>query len=363
MAPLSIWTIILPVLGCLQSVEPQDSYPKPEPCLGYCSSVHDPSIIHRNDGTWFRFSTGGGIAIATAPDLIGPWRLRGSMLPQGSAIHIDPAQDIWAPDVSKIGNTYYAYYAVSLLGSQRSDIGVATSSSMDVGSWTDHGSIGIPPSSDYNRIDPNWFRRSARDIPYFNFGSAWNAIYQTVLDPTMLKVAPNAPITRLAYNSTPPADGPFPSITEGSFLFQWGYKNTGNLVNYLFLSNGACCNAPQHPAAQGEEYKIFVCRSDRAMGPYVDRDGRDCLTGNGGTLVLASHNNIYAPGGQGAWWEPGMKGPVLYYHYGKSRPTHMALYRLTSIVDTNIGRDGPAFQFGFNYMDFSSGWPVLTTFQ
>lgn len=38
-----------------------------------------------------------------------------------------------APDVFSYGGTYYMYYAVSSSGSQNSDIGVATSPSMDVG--------------------------------------------------------------------------------------------------------------------------------------------------------------------------------------------------------------------------------------
>lgn len=49
------------------------------------------------------------------------------------------------------------YYAISTFGTQNSAIGVATSPTMEVGSWTDLGATGIASSTgkDYNAIDPN----------------------------------------------------------------------------------------------------------------------------------------------------------------------------------------------------------------
>ena len=47
-------------------------YPDPEPCRGNCSWIHDPSVIYENNKYW-RFSTSGNIAIASAPSLGGPW--------------------------------------------------------------------------------------------------------------------------------------------------------------------------------------------------------------------------------------------------------------------------------------------------
>ena len=68
--------------------------------------------------------------------------------------------------------------------------------------------------------------------------------------------------------------------------------------------------------------------------------GTTCTNG-GGSIVLQSHSNIYAPGGQGVYQDPAL-GPILYYHY----------------MDTNIGiADGDA-RFGWNKLSFSSGWPV-----
>ena len=71
------------------------SWPNPEACDGNCSYIHDPSVVQAPDGTWYRFSTNGNIAIATAPDITGPWTYQGAMLPGGSSIQVTPGQQIW----------------------------------------------------------------------------------------------------------------------------------------------------------------------------------------------------------------------------------------------------------------------------
>jgi arabinan endo-1,5-alpha-L-arabinosidase len=60
-----------------------------------------------------------------------------------------------------------------------------------------------------------------------------------------------------------------------------------------------------------------VCRANAITGPYRDAAGKDCLTENGGTIVLASHGDVYAPGGQGIMVDPKSEREVVYYHYGK----------------------------------------------
>ena len=75
--------------------QPLDGYyPEPEQCRGNCSWIHDPSIWYEN-GTYWRFSTSGNIAIATAPSLGGPWRYQGALLHNGTSIYVSENQDIW----------------------------------------------------------------------------------------------------------------------------------------------------------------------------------------------------------------------------------------------------------------------------
>ncbi|MCJ1401107.1 hypothetical protein MMC11_004319 [Xylographa trunciseda] len=311
-------------------------FPNPQPCSGDCGFVHDPAIVKKGNGSYYRFTTFGEIGIATAPDLRGPWTQQGYALQGGSKINLPGNTDVWAPDVHYIGNTYYMYYAVSLGGSQNSAIGVATSPSMDVGTWTDHGSLGILQNPNYNLIDPNLLVVDFGASFLLSFGSFWTDIYQIELsDP--LTIAPGASPSQLDYNSTGVGS------VEGSFQFWW--PTNGTIYYYLFSSSGACCNFPPNLPPPGDEYKINVCRSESPTGGFVDKNGVSCLTANGGSLVLGSHDNVYAPGGQGVLYDPDV-GLVLYYHY----------------VNPTIGYGVQNFQFGFNIFTFDvEGWPVVTS--
>ncbi|KAF2205712.1 endo-1,5-alpha-L-arabinosidase [Delitschia confertaspora ATCC 74209] len=274
--------------------------PDPEFCSGGCTDVHDPNII-RKDGLYYRFTSFHNIAIATAESLSGPWEYQGALLEDGTMIQVTEDQNIWGPNVQKVGDTFYAYYSVSKMGFQGSDIGVATSSTLDPGSWTDHGSVGLPMSSFYNLIDPSLLQSG--DTNYLTFGSYWHGIYQTTLpDPPLMY--DNEEPWNLAYNSSVNA-----AVWEAAFIFQWeGWF-------FLFYSAGECCRQPPDLAAPGDEYRIQVCRSSSTTGPYYDRSGRDCVTENGGTLVIGSHGDVYAPGGQGIIVDEESGWPLIYYHY------------------------------------------------
>ncbi|KAL2022171.1 hypothetical protein VTK56DRAFT_6000 [Thermocarpiscus australiensis] len=304
------------------------AYALPEACSGTCNNAHDPSIVRRSDGTYFRFSTGGRIAIHTAPSLTGPWTYRGAMLPSGSSINLPGNQDLWAPDVSQVGNLYYVYYSVSTFGSQNSSIGLARSSTMDVGTWTDVGSVGVTsnPTKPYNAIDANLI--NAGGNYYLTFGSFWRDIHQVPMAGTPTKVQSGSSAYQVAYD---PSD----TAMEGATLFRYGS------YYYLFFSKGSCCGYDTNRPPAGKEYRIMVCRSSSATGNFVDQSGRSCTSG-GGTVVLPSHDWVYGPGGQGVYQDP-TYGPVLYYHY----------------VDTRIGYADGQKKFGWNRIDFSSGWPVV----
>jgi arabinan endo-1,5-alpha-L-arabinosidase len=74
----------------------QSGWPAPEPCNGNCTFIHDPAVIRDADsGTYYRFSTNGNIAIATADDLTGPWTYQGALLPDGSSITVTDGQEMW----------------------------------------------------------------------------------------------------------------------------------------------------------------------------------------------------------------------------------------------------------------------------
>ena len=109
-------------------------YPAPEPCTGNCTYIHDPSVVTADDGTFYRFSTNGNIAIASAPSYTGPWTYLGPMLASGSRVNIGvDNQELWAPDVFNLNGTWHVYYAVSVIGYQDSQIGLATSTNPRTG--------------------------------------------------------------------------------------------------------------------------------------------------------------------------------------------------------------------------------------
>lgn len=221
------------------------------------------------------------------------------------------------------------YYAVSVFGSQDSAIGYATSTTMEYGSWTDHGSTGISSSSgsDYNAIDP-----ALIDVDgsyYMNFGSFYGDIFTVPMN-SAGTAASGTPVN-LAYNSSSST-----AAVEGSFMY---YRAP---YYYLFFSSGACCGYDTSKPAAGEEYAVHVCRSESATGSFVDASGTSCLSG-GGTLVLESHGTVYGPGGQGIMVDASESGAVMYYHY----------------ADTSIGLADANYQFGWNKISWSTGWPVL----
>ena len=133
--------------------------------------------------------------------------------------------DYRAPDVHKIGDTYYDFYSVSQFGSQISSIGVATSPNLLPGTWTDHGAIvsSAPdapwPLNITNAIDPNFFWDHKTKTPYLNYGSFWGDIYQFNLDPKNVTSVLSTPASRqLSF------DPVLPQAEEGSFMsYRDGY--------------------------------------------------------------------------------------------------------------------------------------------
>ncbi|KAE8381880.1 glycosyl hydrolase [Aspergillus bertholletiae] len=257
------------------------AYADPNACSGNCWA-HDPGLWQRDDGKYFLFSTGNGIHISSADALQGPWTEVGYALPDGSSIDHDGNTNLWAPDVHSQDGKYYMYYAVSTLGSQNSVIGVASSTTMEPGSWTDHGTTGLSSdgSQGYNTIDANWLQVGDQQV--LSFGSYWQGLFQVDLAGP-LKIGSTAP-THLAYNATGN------HAIEASFIFHY------NDFYYLFFSSGKANGYDANFPAQGEEYRINVCRSSTAQGGFVDQNGVSCLE-SGGTTVLASHGNVYGPGG------------------------------------------------------------------
>ncbi|KAL1728767.1 glycoside hydrolase family 43 protein [Schizophyllum commune] len=293
--------------------------------------VRDPAIWYNADlGRYFVFATREGIKIYTAPSLKGPWTRTGSVLPNCSSIQLDGNCNLWAPDVNYINGEYVLYYSVSTIGSQNSAIGVATSPSMEQGTWTDLGAVIRSQGGDvYNAIDPNIIDDNGLKLA---FGSYWNGMYQVGLFDIKTR-ASDLPGTHLA--------GGNGRAAEGGFV----YKPQGSPYYFMFFSAGTTPleGGDSRPPA-GSEYKVLVGRGDSAMGPFRGQAGHELteqLDPPTGSLVLGSHDTVYAPGGQSIFFDPVGGRDVIVYHY----------VRMEDVGGTSY--------LGINYLDFSSGWPVV----
>ena len=79
----------------LSAVTAVYGYADPMACSGVCNNAHDPALIRRADGTYYRFSTSGKIAIHSAPSITGPWTYKGAAIPAGSKINLAGKNDLW----------------------------------------------------------------------------------------------------------------------------------------------------------------------------------------------------------------------------------------------------------------------------
>lgn len=93
-------TILASLLSAATAVY---GYADPMGCSGVCTNAHDPALIRRDDGTYYRFSTGGKIAIHSAPSIVGPWTYKGAALPKGSSINLNGKDDLWVRTTKSFG--------------------------------------------------------------------------------------------------------------------------------------------------------------------------------------------------------------------------------------------------------------------
>ena len=255
--------------------------------------AHDPVMIRQN-GTYYLFCTGQGIAVWSSKDRK-TWQPLPPVFAAASAWAVRAIPGfkghIWAPDVSYADGQYSLFYSVSAFGKNTSCIGLATNRTLDPAApdfkWVDHGQVvqSVPGRDLWNAIDPN-LARDAAGVPWLAIGSIWEGIKLVRLRPDLTAPAEPAQWRTLArrprnpaLNDSLPGDG----AIEGPFIFhKGGYY-------YLFTSFDYCCRGPQ------STYKMMVGRAAALTGPYADRAGKPLEQG-GGTLVLAGNADWYGVG-------------------------------------------------------------------
>ena len=296
---------------------------EPQPKLTGDTRIHDPSVIEV-DGHYAAFGTGeqglyrGAIKVKTSPDGV-TWTDAGAIgkgLPKWAkdALGYQP-MNIWAPSISRRGDTFSIYYALSSFGLNTSAIGLMTNRAFDPlkpgDGWQDQGLVVMSTAKDdFNAIDP--FRVDLADARAFlAFGSFWSGIKLQELDPETGKLRAGAPMIAIASRHG--------GAVEASSILEHGGKY------YLFVSFDQCCKGI------ASTYNIRVGRADKIEGPYIDKDGKNMLDG-GGSLVEGSTGRFIGPGGQEAVRTS--KGDMLTYHYYDGDEAGVSKLQFSPIVWT-----------------------------
>src|SRR3569833_109551 len=266
------------------------SWPVTEPIQGARPSNNhstiDPGLIRRgSDKKLFLYTTGNDGTIWTASSLFGPWE-------QSTKPYQPESERGGGPALYHINGTYYVFstqaFNYSSIGvadpsaehrNHRGSTFVATSKTLEPGSWTKHIRLNITWAEKYNILDSS-FLTSSDGRNLLSFGSYYTGLYQIphAATPTELAHGANKHITQLAQNFT----------------------------------------KALQTASSAASYKY-------ARGGYVVQAGRDCSS-SGGTEILVSHDGGVAPGGQGVMDDEEVNGTVLYYHYCTCFVTYYLLH-------------------------------------
>jgi arabinan endo-1,5-alpha-L-arabinosidase len=253
--------------------------------LSYTNPVYtggtgaDPHIIRYEDA-FYIYVTGGNLLKSI--DMIN-WTDLGTVIEKPT--WGTQNANIWAPDIVKIGNTFLLYYSLSTWGDPNPGVGVASALHPE-GPWIDHGKLFDSEEIGVNNsIDPTVF--IGQDNKVYMIWGSMRGNYGIELSSDGLSVlngieyANEHKVHVAGYDTSVGWSG---DTYEGQYvIFKDGYY-------YLFLSSGSCCDG------LNSNYHVRVSRSRSPLGPYIDDEGRDILSGYRGRIVVQSSSRMVGPG-------------------------------------------------------------------
>ena len=217
---------------------------------------------------------------------------------------------MWAPDISFNNGRYYLFYAVSVFGKNTSCIGLAVNKTLDSTSadykWEDMGKIiqSVPGRDMWNAIDPNLIIDENK-TPWLAFGSFWNGMKLVKLKDDLTGVAQPEEWHTIASR---PRDFNLDDSLAGNAAIEAPFISRKGKTYYLFVSWDYCCRGEK------SDYKVMVGRSEKVMGPYVDKNGV-VMTQNGGTLIVQGDNKEWYGAGHNSVYTFDGKDYIIYHGY------------------------------------------------
>lgn len=274
--------------------------------------IHDPSSTIRNtDGRYWHFATGNGIyTISSATTNFSSWQNENTVFPIGTwpswiGNYVSGfGGNFWAPEVVKIGSTYYCYYSCAGSGAAAA-IGLATATNLS-GPWTDKGMI----VAANNAIDPSILIDGSS--MYMAYGN-----WQSGVD--LIQLNPSTGLRQ----GTSRWD-----IVAGQVEAPYIMKH--NSYYYMFFQRGLCCNGVN------SGYYTQVGRATSVTGPYYDQNGISLMSDGGTTFLPNKNGNVIGPG------HMGYGESTLSYHFYD-------------------GNDNGAPKLKTTTLGWSNDWPVAGT--
>lgn len=338
-------------------------------------SVHDPSVVLGEDGSYYIF--GSHLAVAKTDDFMN-WETVNQGVSNASSVIPDVyltmkdafewshSNTFWAPDVAKLEDgKYHMYYCncqgdapVSCLGTAVSDQvagpyvneGLMLKSGMDAKEKDEDGDL-YQATTDPNVVDPCTFY-DAEGRLWMVYGSYSGGIFIKEMD---------------TKTGLPLEEGYGKKLLGGNHLrieAPYILYNEETGYYYMFLSFGGLDS--------DGGYNIRVCRSENPDGPYVDSMGQemeDCK-GAAGTAFSDATAALYGTklmGGYKFLWKEGEEGED---RNGYLSPGHNScIYQEETdkyfiIYHTRFENRGEEHQVRVHQMFFNEdGWPVIAPYR
>ena len=326
-------------------------------------SVHDPSIIRADDGTYYIF--GSHMAAAKSTDLI-QWKMisrdagSGCTLVENvqeqmkEALQYAHTTTFWAPDVQKLNDgRYYLYYCACKGDSPLSMLGAAVSDSPEgpyenLGVFLKSGYPGYDATNLPNVVDPCVFFDKEGRL-WMVYGSYSGGIY-------ILEMNPDTGFPLEGQNYGKKLLGKNHARIEGPYIL---YSPDTDYY-YLFLSFGGL-NA-------GDGYNIRVCRSKNPDGPYEDALGQQMIKcgGRPGTFFNDPDYEGYGVKLLGGYCFENVASDANQFRLAYRSPGHNSAFydaetgRYFLVFHTRFAGSGESFKVRVHQMAMNEeGWPVV----